>query len=87
MNFQKAMETDFRAIQQLYWGVTDHIHENNTKNENLGWEKGVYPSDAYIQSSISNGELYILTENDALYACVILNSNQSKGYEGCSLRL
>lgn len=28
--------------------------------------------------------LYGKNEEDALYACVILNSNQSKGYEGCS---
>lgn len=83
MNFQKASETDFRMIQKFYWDVTDHIHENKTKNEKLGWEKGVYPLEAYIQSSISKG-LYTLTENDVLYVCVILDSNQSEGYEGCS---
>ena len=83
MSFQKASEADFHIIQKFYWNVIDNIHKNNTEDENLGWEKGVYPSDAFIQRSISNGELYTLTENDILYACVILNSNHNEGYEGC----
>ena len=57
--------------------------KNNTEGQNLGWEKGVYPSDAFIQSSISDGERYTLTENDTLCACVILNSDHNEGYEGC----
>ena len=83
MNFQKASETDFYIIQKFYWDVIDNIHKNNVENQNLGWEKGVYPSDVFIQRSLSNGELYILTENEVLYACVILNSNHNEGYEGC----
>ena len=84
MNFQKASEADFCTIQKFYWDVIDNIHKNNTENKNLGWEKGVYPSDAFIQNSLANGEVYTLNENDVLYACVILNSNHNEGYEGCS---
>lgn len=83
MNFQKASDADFYIIQEFYWDVIDNVHKNNIENKNLGWEKGVYPSDAFIKSSLANEELYILTENDVLYACVILNSNHNEGYEGC----
>ena len=83
MKFQKAYEDDFRIIQEFYWNVIESIHRNNINNENLGWEKGVYPSDEFIQNSLSNGELYTLTENNILYACVVLNSNHNEGYEGC----
>ena len=84
MKFQKASETDFHIIQQFYWDVIDDIHRNNVNNENLGWEKGVYPSDKFIQSSLIKGELYTLTEKDTLYACVILNSEHNKGYDNCT---
>lgn len=83
MNFQKASEADFHMIQKFYWDVIENIHKSNTENQNLGWEKGVYPSDAFIKNSLTKGELYTLTESDALYACVILNSNHNEGYEGC----
>ena len=84
MNFQKANETDFSRIQAFYWDVIDEIHKNNTKNENLGWEKGAYPSDAFLSGSIQNGELYTLTDGETLCACVILNSACNEGYTGCT---
>ena len=84
MKFQKASEADFLIIQKFYWDVIDDIHRNNVNNENLGWEKGVYPSDNFIQSSLAKGELYTLTENSALYACVILNSEHNEGYDNCT---
>lgn len=84
MIFQKASESDFHIIQKFYWDVIDNIHKNNVNNENLGWEKGVYPSDDFIQGSLIKGELYTLTEKDILYACVILNSEHNEGYDGCA---
>lgn len=84
MKFQKASEADFHMIQKFYWNVIDDIHRNNVNNENLGWKKGVYPSDNFIQSSLIKGELYTLTEKDALYACVILNSEHNEGYDNCT---
>lgn len=50
MKFQKAKEGDFCIIQNFYWNVIDDIHRNNINNENLGWEKGVYPSDNFIKT-------------------------------------
>lgn len=83
MNFQKANENDFPAIQKFYWNVIDGIHKNNTKNENLGWEKGVYPADDFLTDSIQNKELYMLTDGNTLCACVILNNRCNEGYNGC----
>ena len=84
MNFQKASVTDFHMVRKFYWNVIDDIHRNNVKNENLGWKKGVYPSDSYIQSSLIKGELYTLTEKNLLYACVILNREHNEGYHNCA---
>lgn len=84
MKFQKAGKADFHIIQKFYWDVIDDIHRNNVNNENLGWEKGVYPSDDFIQNSLIKGELYTLTEKDTLYACVILNSEHNEGYDNCT---
>lgn len=84
MKFQKASKADFPIIQKFYWNVIDDIHRNNVNNENLGWEKGVYPSDNFLQSSLRKGELYTLTEKDILYACVILNSEHNEGYDHCT---
>ena len=83
VNFQRANENDFLSVRQFYWNVIDDIHKNNINNENLGWEKGVYPSDAFLADSIRNNELYMLTDGDTLCACVIINSKCNEGYNGC----
>ena len=83
MKFQKAGKAEFHNIRKFYWNVIDDIHRNNVNNENIGWKKGVYPSDNFIQSSLIKGELYTLTENDTLLACVILNSEHNEGYDNC----
>ena len=83
MKFHKADKKDFARIQHFYWDVIEDIHKNNVNNENLGWEKGVYPSDAFLHDSIEKEELYLLTEGDLLCACVILNSESNEGYIGC----
>ena len=83
MEFMPARISDFEAIRDFYWDVIDDIHLHNINNENLGWEKGVYPSDDYIRGSLAAGELYTLTASGGLLACVILNSSQNDGYDGC----
>ena len=66
LQFQKAKEADFTTIRSFYWDVIEDIHKHNTKNENLGWEKGIYPSDDFLRESLSRGELYTLTEGGML---------------------
>lgn len=44
MEFKPAQVCDFDAIRDFYWDVIDDIHLHNVNNENLGWEKGVYPA-------------------------------------------
>lgn len=59
MKFQKANKKDFARIQHFYWNVIEDIHKNNVNNENLGWEKGVYPSAAFFCMTASKMKSYI----------------------------
>lgn len=79
MLFKKAQESDFRIIRDFYW---DLIDEMEAENDKIGWKKGIYPTDSFLKQSLSNGELYLLTDGDNLCACVILNSAANEGYEG-----
>lgn len=83
MTFQPACKEDFPAVQAFYWDVTDSIRQNNKTHANLGWEKGVYPSDAFLQSSIEASQLYLLKDGGTLCACAVLNSACNEGYAGC----
>lgn len=41
----------------------------------MGYEKGVYPSDDYLISSINKKEMYIMEYDNEITASVILNSS------------
>lgn len=79
MKFEKAKAEDHSPIKNFYWKLIDEMQSENDK---IGWKKGIYPSDDYLMHSLANGELYKLTNDDKMYACVILNSVSNEGYNG-----
>ena len=51
---RKAREEEFEAVRQFYHAVTDDMR---SYDYDIGWEKDVYPSPAFLSAAISNGEL------------------------------
>lgn len=79
MVFQKANLNDFERIKNFYWDLIDEMQD---QNDVIGWKKGVYPTDAFLQDSLRRGELFTLEEGGQLYACAVLNSASNEGYAG-----
>ena len=79
MIFEKAKITEFAVIRQFYWDLIDAMHD---QNDMIGWKKGIYPTDEFLQESLEKGELFTLKDNGILYGCVILNSECNEGYQG-----
>ena len=79
MLFKKATLEDFHRIKQFYWDLIDEMSDQNDK---IGWKKGIYPTDSFLQESLDRGELFVLEEGGGLCASVILNSACNEGYAG-----
>ena len=84
MIFQKAKTRDFTLIRNFYWNLIDVMSDQNDK---IGWKKGIYPADSFLQDSLSKGELFTLKKDGQLCACVILNSDCNEGYADVSWSL
>lgn len=80
MLFQLANKSEFKQIRQFYWNLIDAMSD---QNDCIGWKKGIYPTDDYLQESLANKELYTLKNGKTLCACVILNNSCNEGYKGC----
>lgn len=39
----------------------------------LGWRKGVYPTQAFLDASIAHGELFLADLDGVLASCMVLN--------------
>lgn len=79
MLFKKVNLEDFYRIRQFYWDLIDEMSDQNDK---IGWKKGIYPTDFFLQESLDRGELFVLEEEGQLCASVILNSVCNEGYAG-----
>ena len=79
MQFQAAAPEEFSAIRTFYWDLIDEMQSSSAQ---IGWKKGIYPSDALLRESLARGELFTLRDGEVLCACVILNSACNEGYQG-----
>lgn len=75
MIFQKAHSNDFDRIKNVYWDLIDEIQD---QNDVIGWKKGIYPTEEFLQESLLRGELFTLEEDGQLYACTVLNSESNR---------
>lgn len=79
MVFQRETPAAFDAIRDFYWALIDDMRD---RNDQIGWKKGIYPTDAFLRESLERGELFALREAGELCGCVILNSACNEGYQG-----
>ena len=77
MIFRKAEKEDFYKIRSLYWNLIDH-EQNDPSFPH--WKKEIHPSDEMIQNSIDRKELYVLSDDEKITACVIANAEKVDGY-------
>lgn len=73
----KAQKDDFDKIRKLYWDLIDQEKEEQSFPH---WKKKIHPSDEMIENSIDNGEMYVLTDEGDVAACVIANGKKVDGY-------
>ena len=74
-----AEKDELDAVRALYWAIIDAPGESA-----IGWQKGVYPSEELLSSSIAAGELYVLSDHGFILASMILNKEGNEGYMDAS---
>lgn len=78
IRIKKATEEEYEKVRQFYHDV---IHMLETLPYTPGWKVGIYPSDAYLQESISRGELMIGFLEDQIVTAMIVNHAWNESYE------
>lgn len=81
LDIRPAAEGDYPAVRDFYYAVTDEMAEEPFLP---GWEKDVYPTQAFLRDSIRRGELYLGYLGGALAACMVVNQSYNEGYRSVS---
>lgn len=77
LQIRAAQTTDYERVRDFYYALTDAMENAEFKP---GWEKDVYPTQAFLRESIENGELYIGEEGGVTAACMVVNHAYNEGY-------
>ena len=72
-----AVSGDIDHIKKMYYDVIDVMPQTVY----FDWEKGRWPSDEYLVSSIENKELYIGESGGEIVCAAILNHEYNEGYD------
>ncbi|MHB8129912.1 MAG: GNAT family N-acetyltransferase [Mobilitalea sp.] len=73
--FRKAKKQDAKEVVSLYKAAVAHMIEINI----LQWDE-IYPNEEVLSGDIDKGELYLLTKEKIITACVVINEEQEEAY-------
>lgn len=73
--FRKAEKQDVEEVVSLYKAAVAHMIEINI----LQWDE-IYPNEEVLSGDIDKGELYLLTKENMITACVVINEEQDEAY-------
>lgn len=79
LDIRAARAGEFAAVRGFYHKLIDMMEGSEFHPR---WEKCVYPSDAFLRSSIGRGELYIGLLGCEIAAAMVINGEGAEGYAG-----
>ena len=77
LHLHPAQPGDGVRVRAFYDSLTDAMADAPYPP---GWRKGVYPTQAFLDTSIAHGELHLAELDGALAGCMVLNHAYNDGY-------
>jgi len=75
---REAITEEFDKTMGFYYHLIDSMQGAEYKP---GWEKGVYPTEKFIQDSIKNAEMFIGINDNNIVSAMVMNHDYADGYE------
>lgn len=76
--FRQAEKNEYEQVRAFYYELIDKMQDAAYHPK---WQKGIYPEDEYIRSSVEKGEMYLAKYGEELAAAMIFNTHTNDGYE------
>ena len=77
MKIAAAGPDQYQAVRQFYHAVIDGVGD---ARDSVRWKKDIYPTPAFLESSIRSGELFIASDGGAILGAMILNHQYNEEY-------
>jgi len=77
LQIRAADSGDYSNVRDFYYSLIDAMEDAEYKP---GWERDVYPTQAFLIRSIESNELYIGEMDGQIVSCMVVNHEYNDGY-------
>ncbi len=77
VHIRKANPGEFEAVRSFYHS---HIDQSQGSPFDIGWKKGIYPSDSYLLDALAAGALFVGIAEEEIVAGMILDHHCNEDY-------
>lgn len=84
LTLRKARPEDYPLVRAFYHDVIDRMEK---AQYSPAWQKGIYPSDAYLAELTARGEIYLGYLDQTPVAAMALNHNCNESYAAAPWRV
>lgn len=78
LSLRPAEREEYEKVKSFYYELIDEMQDAEYHPK---WQKGIYPEDSYIKSSVEKGQMYLTEADGKIIGAMILNHSVTDGYE------
>lgn len=78
MDIRTATITEYPMVRDFYHELIEEMQDSEF---DIGWKKDIYPSPEFLKDSITEGNLFIGTEENRIVAAMVLDHQCNDGYQ------
>ena len=76
---RQAEPNEYEKVRGFYYRLIDDMQSSEYHPK---WQKGVYPDDEYLRTSVEAGEMYLAETDGEIAGAMIVNRSSNDGYDG-----
>lgn len=77
LHFRQATPLDLPTLRRMYDEIIDAMDKSSSHAQ---WQRGGYPTDAFLQAKAALGELWVAEQHGSMVAGMVLNAECNPGY-------
>ena len=83
-NIEIAVKQDKKEILDLYRAVIEKVNKSSVR---LGWNIEIYPDEIFVETAVSNGEMFIMRDNGRITAVAVVNHTVYPEYDSIDWKI
>lgn len=81
LSVRQAESGEYEKIRDFYYELIDEMQSSEYHPK---WQKGIYPEDSYMKSTVEKAQMYVAENGEKICGAMIINHSTTEGYDKVS---